>query len=189
LVLGDLRQDWADEVFELFDLDDSGDLTPQEFLFLMRSQDPDLTESEVMASMALTGMNAADHMSKEQFYVWMHIVFGKMSEEEFVETMKLITEIDEDMILGPARMSWSDRLFDTFDEDRSGTINLNEFVKLVQCVAPETTREDVEVTFRSAGVTNDEMERYHFYAWVSDVFGLFDDREFEETLRAMIRAK
>ena len=86
-------------------------------------------------------------------------------------------------------MAWSDRLFDAFDEDGSNTINLNEFVKLVQCVAPETSREDVEITFRSAGVTSDEMERFHFYSWIHDVFGAFDDLEFEDTLRSMIRAR
>lgn len=139
--------------------------------------------------MALTGMEPTEHMTKDQFFVWIDSVFGNLSDEEFVETMEVMTEVDEDSILSPARTAWADRLFDAFDEDRSGTINVNEFVKLVQCAAPETTREDVEITFRSSGVTNSEMERYQFYAWVNDVFGLFDDRDFEETLRSMIRAK
>ena len=100
-VLSPMRMEWADQVFTLFDIDESGDLTPQEFLFLMRSQDPDLTEAEVRASMALTGMRDADRMTRDQFFTWVNVVFGQLSDNEFEETMALLLETDEAPTLSP----------------------------------------------------------------------------------------
>lgn len=184
-----LRKQWADKMFDTYDADGSGTLSLAEFIFLMRSQEPDLTEDEVRDSMAACGVQGSGDMSREAFYAWIDTVFASLDDQEFVETMEVMTETDASGMLKPARKAWADRLFTYFDEDASGSMDMDEFVKLMQVVAPEVTRTEVEATMLSAGASDGIMHKPQFYTWVNDVFGEFNDEDFESSMQSMIQAK
>jgi len=187
--LGAMRGKWADKIFKMYDSDQSGELSLKEFVFLMRSQDPDLTEGEVEASMASCGLKRGDPLTRAKFYEWIDMVFGTLDDEEFIETMEVMTETDENGVLTPARKAWADRIFTMYDNNGNGTIDIDEFVKLMQCVAPDVTRAEVEATLLAAGVTDGEMDQVNFYQWINEVFGTFDDEDFERSMHSMTRAK
>ena len=94
----------------------------------------------------------------------------------------------EDLPPGMTEMKadWVRRLFECYDEDGSGYIDVNEFHAILLNMDPEITFDGVQHMFKECGVKDGLMDCSKLYVWAMKIFGDASDEEFAQYLKEMI---
>jgi len=188
--LGAMRRQYADRLFKAFDVDKSDSITITEFQALLQTLDPDLSKDEVLKTMIDSGVKG-DVMLKPEFYVWVNNCFGIFDDKEFQKNMEtMLTELIKPEDINPLnkeRTQWALKVFTHYDADESGIIEDNEMIELMQRLEPSVTEHEVRTTLRAAYAPPEGMEKRHFYHWVNNVFGDFEDEDFEESMTLLLQ--
>merc|ERR1711939_89894 len=111
---------------------------------------------------------------------------GKFDDKDVIVFTPACLIESSNMPMLRSRRAWSDTLFNAYDEDSSGMIMLDEFAPLIFAMEPDVTLEEIRLTFLGAG-GEDGLDKNEFYDWNESVLGDFDDHEYEEQMKAMMR--
>eukprot|EP01119_Soliformovum_irregulare_P018126 TRINITY_DN549_c0_g1_i5.p1 TRINITY_DN549_c0_g1~~TRINITY_DN549_c0_g1_i5.p1 ORF type:complete len:201 (+),score=86.88 TRINITY_DN549_c0_g1_i5:314-916(+) len=111
------------KIFDLFDADKSGAISPDEFRAFMNALGQHITVSEAHEMIGEMEMNSDGELGFDEFCQFMH---GQAGAHE-IEPEKL-----------------AKKMFEIFDKDKSGTITTEEFLHVMEKMGESLTREDVE---------------------------------------------
>ena len=79
----------------------------------------------------------------------------------------------------------SAKLFEAYDADSSGIIDVDEFLVIMQVLDESLQIEDVLRTFKVVGA-KDSLDKEHFWLWCENVFGNFDVNSYVDQLQELI---
>merc|ERR1712232_84023 len=85
------------------------------------------------------------------------------------------------------RRKWCSELFHAYDKDKSGAIDVEEFLVIMQAMDDSVQMADVEQTFRMVGA-KESLDKEQFWEWCVNLFGDLDDYEFTEQMQDLILA-
>ena len=89
----------------------------------------------------------------------------------------------------PERKKACDVMFDVFDADDGGDIDIDEFFFMTKSFDPTLERGQVTDTFMRVGAKDEglglALQRPQFYVWVDEVFGELDNKTFVKVVAEM----
>jgi len=173
----------------------------EQFAQLVRLLIPDVSDQKLQSMFEDAGVTEFDEglMGEREFHRWAATVFPAESEAAFKDAVGAILmkaqenkgvakakqpeKIPPGMSSKKAELARS--LFDSYDSDDSGFIDLNEFHELLSSVEPQITKAGVEKMFKECGVGDGMMDISKFYVWTMMVFGDTSDEEFSKLMVEM----
>jgi len=186
-----MRKDMADRVFGCIDDDGSGTVSAEEFAAILYNLDPGLTFDDVVVTLEKSGAKDGE-MQQHHFYRWVGGCFDAFDDEQFVSSMEMfladLHKPEHDNPLTALRTEWAYRVFDQYDMDESGTIDEIEILELMQQLEPDISIVEIRKTMTAAYAKESGMRKRHFLHWIHNVFGMFDDEDFIESMEILLQS-
>jgi len=175
-----LRRARSDMLFEAYDLDDSGELGYREFSLLMRKFDKThVDEPSTKRIFEACGGVGCSHLTKDDFEKWVSMLLGDMEDEEFEHVLNiLLVQVGKQ---AEAAKAHCDSLFEAFDFDSSGLLDLDELTVLMGGISKRTiSKETVTATFEICGGEGCiALTRDHFERWILLMLGEMSDDNYQ----------
>jgi len=171
-------------VFAHFDEDKSGFLDRGELYRMVKLSKPRFTNDDLTALFQKIDTNHDNKISKDEFVLYYFNLFFAADDDEF--------DVRVEEALQGRRKVKLQILFNTLDEDGNGTLDLNEFGRMLRVFANESKLvkgDDILDTLVKIDRDHNRKVDYNeWLAYMTSLFATMDDRIFYKTLSKFQRA-
>jgi len=175
-----VRKPVLGKVFDKFDGDKSGSLDRGEIYRMVKLNRPHLTNDDVTSLMKEMDIDHDKKISKDEFVTYYFQVFNDASDKEF--------EARIEATFKGRRQVKLEQLFNMYDLDASGFLDVNEFMHFLTRNGRDTIAADdaIKVIGKVDKSHDHKIQFDEWMEYMSHIFAKMDDDHFNDTYKKLV---